>query len=175
MARSSLPRVQVDGTADWPANLAFVRDYWESKRGERAMPSRSDLSPAEFKAQLPSILLVDVIDGGEDFRYRLVGTQLTPFFKSNATGQLMSEVIGPFGKDVLEETLKFYRAVVRRQVPVRLTGSGSIYGQDPKHFDAYLAPLSEDGSIVNMILGTFVFIWDTDHPFRPPKANGEND
>ncbi len=168
MPKSSLPRVQVDGDAVWPASLALVRDYWTAKRGERAMPSRADLSPADIKSQLPSILLVDAINAGEDFRYRLVGTQLTPFFKANATGQLMSDVIAPFGQDTLDETLKFYRAVLKRRVPMRLTGSGSIYGQDPKHFDAYLAPLSNDGTTVNMILGTFVFVWDIDHQFRPP-------
>jgi hypothetical protein len=70
------------------------------------------------------VLLVDVVEGGDDFRYRLVGTQLTPFFKMNATARLMSAVIAPFGK----ATLEFYRAVMRRKKPMRLTRSGAIYG-----------------------------------------------
>ena len=122
------------------------------------MPSRGDISPAHIKAQLPHVLLVDVVDGGENFRYRLIGDQLAQFFHFNPTGKLMTEVIAPFGDETVEATLTSYRGVVARRGPVRLTGSGSIYGQDPKHFDAFLAPLSDDGAAVNMIIGTFVFL-----------------
>jgi hypothetical protein len=145
-----------------------VRDYWAARRGDRAMPGRSDISPAHLKSELAHILLADVIDGGADFRYRLVGTQLRRFFFNEPSGRLMSEVIAPFGLATLQGTLGAYRSVIERRAPVRLTGAGSFYGQDPKLFDALLAPLSDDGTTVNMILGTFVFEWDTKHQFRPP-------
>jgi hypothetical protein len=163
-----LPDVEIDRSSDWPDVLASVRDYWFGKRGDRSMPSRSDISPAQLKSELPHILLADVIDGGADFRYRLVGTQLRRFFFDEPSGKLMSEAIAPFGEMTLQGTLGAYRNVIERRAPVRLTGSGSFYGQDPKLFDALLAPLSDDGATVNMILGTFVFLWDTQHQFRPP-------
>jgi len=118
---------------------------------------------------LPHILLADVVDGGKDFRYRLVGVRLSQFFLSNPTGKLMTEALAPFGNETVRATVASYREVVERRAPVRLTGSGSIYGQDPKHFDAFLAPLSQADAEVNMILGTFVFLWDFAHPFRPPS------
>lgn len=148
--------------------LAFVRDYWHDKRGARSMPSRNDISPAQLKTQLPHILLADVIDGGIDFRYRLVGTQLRPFFLAEPSGKLISEVIAPFGESTVRETLDSYRSVIARRAPVRLTGAGSRYGQEPKLFDALLAPLSDDDVAVNMIIGTFVFVWDFEHQFRNP-------
>ena len=80
----------------------------------------------------------------------------------------MSEVIAPFGEATVRVTLDCYRTVIARRAPLRLTGSGSWYGQNPKMFDAFLAPLSDDGQNVNMILGTFVFVWDHEHQFRPP-------
>jgi len=169
----TIPNVELDRATDWPEVLASVRDYWLERRGSRAMPSRSDISPTHIKAQLPHILLADVVDGGKDFRYRLIGVQLSQFFHFNPTGKLISEAIAPFGEETLQATLVGYRGVVERRAPIRLTGSGSIYGQDPKHFDAFLAPLSANGVDVNMILGTFVFLWDLAHPFRPPSAPGK--
>jgi hypothetical protein len=165
---ASLSNVEIDRAADWPAPLALIRDYWQHKRGARTMPSRDDISPAELKAQLPHILLADVVNGGADFRYRLVGTELRQFFLFEPSGKLMSEVIAPFGQATVAATLAAYRAVIERRAPLRLTGSGSWYGQHPKYFDAFLAPLSEDGKVVNMILGTFMFVWDFTHQFRPP-------
>ena len=162
------PDVEIDRSSDWPDVLAAVRDYWTARRGDRLIPSRSDISPAQLKAALPHVLLADVIDGGADFRYRLVGTQLARFFFNEPSGKMMSEAIAPFGEVTLQGTLAAYRTVVERRAPVRLTGSGSFYGQDPKLFDALLAPLSDDSATVNMILGTFVFEWDTQHQFRPP-------
>lgn len=160
--------LEVDRATDWPSALLIVRDYWQRQRGTRAMPSRSSISPAQLKPQLPHILLADVVDGGADFRYRVVGTELRAFFVSEPSGKLMSEVIAPFGKATVSATLASYRAVMERRAPMRLTGSGAWYGQNPKLFDALLAPLSEDGELVNMILGTFIFVWDHEHKFRPP-------
>ena len=134
------------------------------------MPARADISPAQIKPYLPHILLADVVDEGSDFRYRLVGTSLQPFFLTEPSGKLMSETIAPFGEDTLKATLDAYRGVVGHRAPMRLTGSGSWFGQDPKQFDAFLAPLSDDDATVNMILGTFVFVWDQDHQFRKPLA-----
>jgi hypothetical protein len=168
----SPPNVELDRATDWPDVLAAVRDYWLEKHGARSMPSRGDISPSHIKAHLPHILLADVIAGGQDFRYRLVGHQLSRFFYSDPTGKLMTEALAPFGTETVQATIASYRGVVERRAPVRLTGSGSVYGQNAKHFDAFLAPLSEGGTDVNMILGTFVFLWDSTHPFRPPPDPG---
>lgn len=161
--------VEYDRPWDWPAPLAVLRDYWRSTCRERAMPARRDISPVHFKSQLPNVLLVDVLNGGNDFRYRLVGTGLTPFFLSDPSGKPMAEALAPFGRDTVERTIAGYRAIVDRRAPLRITGSGSIYGQTPKMFDAWLAPLSDDGETVNIIIGSFVFVWDVEHRFAPPE------
>jgi hypothetical protein len=59
--------VEIDRETDWPVNLSFVRDYWLDRRGARSMPGRNDISPAQLKAQLPYLLLADVVDGGRIF------------------------------------------------------------------------------------------------------------
>jgi hypothetical protein len=157
---SAQPKVEYDGTTELPPVLNFLRAYWLNKRGERRLPSRHDISPAELKSQLPFVLLIDVVEGGEDFRYRLTGTYLRQFFPADPVGRLMSQVLAPFGTSSVQATLEAYRRVMRASAPVRITGSGAWYAQNPKFFDAMLAPLSDDGETVNMIFGAFLFEWD---------------
>jgi hypothetical protein len=155
-----LPKVEYQPPSDEPPLVAAMRAYWTRKRGERALPRRQDIVPAEIKEWLPSVLLVDAIEGGADFRYRLVGLRLHQFFPTVPTGKLMTEALTPFGKDTIEITLKTYRSVMTLREPLRIKGDGAWYGQEPKYFEAILTPLSDDGVNVNMIFGAFDFMWD---------------
>ena len=134
------------------------------------MPSRHDISPADIKYQLTHVLLVDVLEQGRDFRYRLVGSGLHRNFPAVPTGMRMSEALAPFGEATVSGTIAAYRQVVRSGTPSRLRGAGVIYGQEPKYFDAILMPLAEDGETVNMVFGAFLFDWDNDNTYR---ENGE--
>jgi hypothetical protein len=168
----AVPNYEIDPQADEPPLLGFVRDYWRNKRGARAMPGRRDIVPTDMKQHLPHILLADVIDGGRDFRYRLVGSQLQGYFTANPTGTLMSETLAAFGAETVAQTLAVYRNVVQRRAPMRVRGAGSYYAQGPKLFDAMLTPLSDDGATPSMILGAFLFTWDKNREFsRPPPLN----
>lgn len=154
------PDVEFDPDRPEPAALAFVRAYWQRQRGTATMPRRKDISPADMRAYLRHVLLADVIDGGADFRYRVVGTELQRYFKGNPTGKLMSEALAAFGPDTVRRTIQTYASAVAHRAPLRIRGAGVLYGQSAKLFDAVLTPLSDDGETPNMILGTFEFMWD---------------
>ena len=56
-----------------------------------------------------------MIDGGQDFRYRLVGSELQRYFAGNPTGKLMSDALAPFGAETVSRTITSYRSVVQRK------------------------------------------------------------
>ena len=155
--------IEFDPVVREPAILSFVREYWQAQRGAALMPRRQDVIPADMKSYLPNILIADVIKGGEDFRYRVVGSQLQRYFSGNPTGMLMSSALAVFGQDTVQRTIAVYRRVISRRRPLRIRGAGAIYSQQAKTFDALLTPLSDDGENANMILGTFVFEWAFDY------------
>jgi hypothetical protein len=160
------PSVEINPSVPEPDLLTFIRNYWDKQRGPRAMPSRMDIMPWDMKAHVPHVLLADVIDGGKDFRYRLVGTQLQNYFSGNPTGKLMSEALASFGPDAIQRTILTYAKVAADKKPMRIRGAGAIYAQSAKFFDALLTPLSDDGKNVNIIFGAFVFEWDRKAEFR---------
>jgi hypothetical protein len=155
-----LPEVEMQLQGDDPALIAALRTYWTRKRGARAHPGRQDIVPSEIREWLPFVLLVDAVDHGADFRYRLVGSHLNQFFPVPPTGKLMSKALAPFGESTIGRTMDAYRHVMTAGKPLRVKGDGALFGQPPKFFEALLTPLSDDGATVNMIFGGFDFQWN---------------
>jgi hypothetical protein len=155
-----LPSIEIEPDGPAPRLIDDVRSYWRGKCQGGRLPNRDHIHPSELKAWLPHILLVDVVDGYADFRYRLVGTAIAQDFRLPPTGRLISDVISPFGQRSVDETLRIYRRVAETAQPLQIRGSGAWFAQGAKTFDAILAPLSNDGTTVNMIFGAFVFTWE---------------
>jgi hypothetical protein len=164
------PKFEIDPSSPEPPQLAAIREYWSRQRGGRAMPSRRDVVPSDLKVYLPYILIADVVEHGRDFRYRLVGGRIQGYFPVNPTGKLMSQTLVPFGAETVQQTIDVYHRVASKRVSVRIRGAGAYYAQEPKLFDALLTPLSDDGADANMILGTFLFEWDTNKEFAPSRT-----
>ncbi len=68
----------------------FAR-YWEGRRGLRDIPDRADIDVLDLKPWLGWLNMLDVIDGGEDFRYRVFGTHHVARLGADVTGKLASE------------------------------------------------------------------------------------
>ena len=91
------------------------RDHWELLRGEREAPFKSDFDPIVIPKLLPHVLLVEVIEGGRDFRYAVIGGHIRQYFFQNWTGQLVSSLphVEPDG-----ELLRNFRSVIKTKVPI---------------------------------------------------------
>lgn len=76
-------------------NLPVLRglwSYWNGMRGAGGLPGRSAINPFELRPWLGHLLILDVIDKGRDFRYRLHGTALVQLFGVDLTGKLVSRL-----------------------------------------------------------------------------------
>ena len=71
-----------------------VFEYWVGLRPEGGLPSRADIDPADLKADLPHLMLLEVLNDPLDFRYRLVGTAVDRFSGVGRTGKRVSAVAG---------------------------------------------------------------------------------
>ena len=65
---------------------------WLGKRDRgRAMPAWSAIDPIELRQWLGDLHLLEVIDGGRDFRYRVHGTRIGRQHGNEMPGTLVSE------------------------------------------------------------------------------------
>lgn len=135
-----------------PDSIGQLFNYWRAKRGDRPMPARADIDPAEIKAFLPLSILVDVTydDAGEpDFTYRLVGTREVEIRGGDPTGRRVAEA---FHGPSLENVVGCYRLVVDNRTPFLddeyFVREGDNFADEANLF----LPLSNDGEKVNMVM-----------------------
>ena len=134
--------------------LQALLAYWERIRGDRRMPSRQDISPADIPALLPFLILVDRIDDPPDFRFRLAGTNFRDITRQEATGKRIAEVFPVEFADTMRE---HWTAVADRQQPLACSGRLWVPDRDHVHWEGLLLPLSTDGRWADMLLGGIVF------------------
>ena len=112
--------IEINPTELRHPNLAFLRDYWDAKRGTRVMPSRADIRPLDIKEHLGGIVMIDVLP--DDFRYRLIGTLITEYFFWDATGKTVREAFATQPAAVCDAAPGVYRCVVENRAPLRASG-----------------------------------------------------
>lgn len=130
-------------------NLRALYEYWNAVRGDRSMPWRTEIDPAEIPKLLPHIILYDVVTGG-GYVIRLVGEEVVGFVGHNATGQPAGSALPPRAAEILQRILD---AVAMERVPK--FRAGKAHWQPDKSyrdFEACFLPLSGDGEIVDVIL-----------------------
>src|ERR1041384_5625614 len=112
----------------------FLRDYWESKRASRAMPSRGDIAPAQLKEHLGWVMILEVLPGARDFRYRLIGTLVTQYFSQDSTGKTVAEAFAPNGEGVIKAVNSLFRRSARDKVVMRTTGDANWLSEGMEEF-----------------------------------------
>jgi hypothetical protein len=137
--------------------LAAVYDYWKRKRGARPMPTRADIVPSELREHLGWIVIVDVMPGFEEFRYRLVGTLVNQYFLADATGKTIQEAFADYPPHVANAVTGVHRKAARDKVVLRTHGAPDWMSSGYEAFDSLYLPLSDDGTTCNVLLTAFVF------------------
>lgn len=130
--------------------------YWRSKRGDRIAPSRKDIDPLEIpRLLLPHVFMFDVIGGGDDFRYRLIGTEIVDGAGRDATGALISQLYRD-SPDSLAAVIQILRRVMVEKRPLFVSGRMAWLrrGEREKRFQAVFLPLSpDDAQSIDIVFG----------------------
>ena len=137
--------------------------YWRSLGSD--LPDRRAVDPAAMRGLLPYTFLVDVLAGGSDFRYRLIGTNIVAHTPSDNTGRLLSEIavqgtqrqLSALYASVAEgRRARFQRIAYRTRLGLR------------SWYETVVCPLAdgEAGSAVDRLIG-----W-AEHFHQPVDATG---
>ena len=155
-------KVTLLDTPQHPA-LAGLLACWEEKRGGRPFPDRADIRPEEFRRMLPHVGIVEVLDGGADFRFRLFGAELSAITGFDRTGEKFSEMKAAPHSNLTDRVMQerwseAMRAVLLVAGPLSLkTPVARIGDEAPLDMHALLLPFTHGGEEIGQILGA-VFI-----------------
>lgn len=139
--------------------LSALDDYWQQKRGDRGLPSRADLDPAEFRYALGNVSLVDVLRDPLRFRIRVVASNVEARFDRALTGTYVHDLPEPESARLWD---KVYRAVLRTGQPQSFVGEVVEDGVG-RRYRAVIWPLASNHRDIDMLLCC-----------REPLADGED-
>jgi hypothetical protein len=133
--------------------LKRVYDAWESLRSAGIGPKRDELSPALLRGVLAYTFVIDVVDGGKDFRFRFAGDRIIQFMGRRFAGMLLSELGGsPF----FDNMRAMYVGCVAAKAPISSGIRQVTYpGKEFLELEAMVVPLSENGVGVTHLFGAF--------------------
>jgi hypothetical protein len=134
--------------------LRQLYEYWDGKRGGRAMPSRADLDPVDIRFAIGDVILVDVLDEEPPrFRIRLHGTNLSERTNFDLTGKMLDEMPAP---EFRELSTRSFRKVRRTREPLHALAARRLDGR-MQRYEAIILPLSSDGERVDRLMVGMIF------------------
>ncbi len=120
---------------------------WDGKRRGRTLPARSDFDHAELAPWFGNLILLDVLEGGKDFHYRLFGVTLAEEAGFDMTGRKLSDY-------PITSLLPHFRAVfaeiIRRRAPALSEHDPAV--PNVRRRRRLILPLGRDGETVDMMM-----------------------
>lgn len=129
----------------------FLLDYWHAKRGSARTPPVAAIDPTEMRPALGYLMLVEPIEDGHDFRYRLYGSLLATVSGADLTGRCVSE---HWASDyVVDFSLASYRAVYLRGEPL-YTLRHPARAEYTRSWERLILPFADEtGAITRFVVG----------------------
>ncbi|HUK60694.1 MAG TPA: PAS domain-containing protein [Stellaceae bacterium] len=135
--------------------VARIHAYWDGKRGQRRMPSRADIDPAELGRLVPHVMIYDVEEPEKLYRIRLVGGVIVDFYGFNTTGQLAGACMPPASAAQMHEILSGVE--IGRAPRFRAGFAHWNVDKSYRRFEACFLPLSPDDDRVDKIFVGIAF------------------
>jgi hypothetical protein len=136
---------------DQPVLAEFLL-YWRNRRRADTVPKYVDFVPRDFARHLASVIVTDA--AGEGFRYRVVGSRVTRYFLSDATGKTIRE---EFGGELGDFLTALNQQACSEGIPIRLTGPAALIDGIlfPNYDTLYLPWATHDKA--DKVVSVFVF------------------
>lgn len=132
--------------------LRSLFTYWSGLASHGSIPLASQIDPIEMRPALGYVMLLEVMDGGRDFRYRVFGTEIAAVSEFDMTGHLLSEHRA--SAYIVEFALAVYRAAYVRGRSV-LTEHWPSQTRQTASWQRLILPLaSVSGGVVRFLAGT---------------------
>jgi len=147
-----LPEQLLPETA--PEDLRRLVAHWIALADGRAMPEFADFDPVEVPWALSRLFLVQVVDGGADFVYRLAGERINERHGGSVAGKSVTELFRP---SAVGGILKRWRRAVRDPAVCYTESQHPTTNGLPLHGRRVVMPLGPADGPVDHLIGMAAF------------------
>jgi len=132
--------------------LRLVLAYWSRAAQESRTPRWSDIDLAEIDHVAGYLMLLDVVEEGQDFEYRMFGDIIAEVSEFDMTGKRLS--MHKASAHIVEFSLAVYRAALLRHQPL-LTEHRPTGTKYTAAWQRIVLPLvDETGAVIRILTGT---------------------
>ncbi len=166
-AQSLEPQRAPDASSLYVASLdeldnAVVRtgaNYWRLLRRDRKIPARADLSPKDLRAILRHVVILQVLDGGKDYEYRITGDAHVEAYGLNFNAMRLStiEAASPYFGNMMRGLYEHVR-VTAEPFAVRGWVGREVADARFVYFESVFLPFGDDGETVDHLACVSVYV-----------------
>ncbi len=144
--------------------LAFLLRYWEGlpRQTNAPGPHLKLIDPLDMREALGFVALIDIVDGGADFLYRVDGTRIAERYGADLTGRRTSET--DKGSYAAAFLVAIYRAALKRAEPVFSEHYPSPRSSTAKWSRIVLPLTGDSGRIEHFLAGIIAGPWRAPRP-----------
>lgn len=129
------------------ARLVDLYRLWQAKRRGGGIPARSDFGLDDLRTLMGSIAILDVIDGGADFRFRLYGSNIASAYRGEMTGKSVRDYRPHFYAKIAPGYLRCVDTRTPHYDEIEVDDQMMLY-----RWERLVLPLAADGTTVDMLL-----------------------
>ena len=130
------------------SQLLFLHDYWEARRDGKDLPLSSTIDAIDLVPAMGYMMLLEPVNQGEDFIYRVYGTQIARHSRVEMTGRRVRDI--PVAL-VAVYFLATYRAAQRMRQPI-FAHHATHSSIQVAEWDRLILPFANQEGIVDRLL-----------------------
>ncbi len=149
--------VEENGTFSEGGAAEILVSYWFQRCAiaPETGPQWADFELMDIYKIANRVVVKDVLNGGEEFRNRYWGTNITEAFQIDATGKIIRQYLS---LEHTRQALDVLRLVIRDVRPVRVWGRAAFFEQTQhKPFEAAFVPLFDGDGSATQVISAFNF------------------
>ncbi len=132
--------------------LKFLAARWSGRAADAPLPDVASIDPLDLRPALGHIMLLDPVDDGRDFRFRLYGSAVAAVSGFDFTRRLLSE--HPASGYVVEFMVATSRAAFRRRLPM-FTTRRPVGAQETRTWLRLAIPFAGGaGTVARLLVGS---------------------
>lgn len=128
-------------------DISFVLSWWQENHSNDFLPNPSLITPEDLKPVLGKVAILEPVNKGEDFNYRLYGSTIIPGPYKDLTGQNLMNIWTPLRTYFLIN----YRAVMFRKEPL-FSIHKPHFSFDIKRWERLILPFGSKNEVSRILL-----------------------
>lgn len=135
----------------WHPDISRFHDYWREITPQGQLPGRQHFDPLDIARIMPRVWMLDVVQPGPRFRYRLAGTMEVETLGMDPTGHWLDDIHDAFR--TRPDIASRYRAAVETgRATYRFGRVAFVHHREHRFVQNMILPFAADGATVDLLM-----------------------